>query len=174
VPQGVVAWFDQQSEMTIRSLWEALAEIGVPSPGFDGTATARPHVTFFYGDTLAIEPTVAALSALPALGDLPVRLGSVGVFPRSVLHLPVVPSVDLLHRHRRVSDAAGQWVKGGHASYGPDRWSPHVTLASKVPTGLLGAAVEMCASRLPIVAALTSGGIEDGTTGEAWVVSSLP
>jgi 2'-5' RNA ligase len=74
--------------------------------------------------------------------DLRVRVGALMIFgPRRgscVLTRQVVPSMELLDLQARVAELCRADPSG---SFGPGRWTPHVTLARRMPTGQLGAAV---------------------------------
>jgi len=173
VTRGVVTWFDEETEQCIRALWSSLGALGVNSLGMR-EPQERPHVTYLYSHDLDRERTLAALSDLAPLGPVPVRLGSVGVFPPGVLHLPVVPSRTLLTRQERVFDVMSGLVTDPHPYHVPGRWNPHVTLARSVPAELLGPALQRCAAVLPIEGTMMTGGFEDAGTGESWIAPTLP
>ncbi|HVF19794.1 MAG TPA: 2'-5' RNA ligase family protein [Mycobacteriales bacterium] len=171
---GVMAWFDEETEERIRLLWRELAALGVPALGSAAGPHPRPHVSYLYTDHLDVTATITALSRLPKRPPLTVRLGAVALFPPRILHLPVIPTTDLLDRHRSVFDVASGSLADIRPFHVPGRWSPHVTLARSVPRGLADVAVETVAAYLPIEGTLATGGIEDADSGQAWTASTLP
>ena len=141
--QSVELTFDEAVDGAVRHLWARLAEAGLPT---EQRTTAggshRPHITLFAGDAIA----PAADHALPELFcdlALPVRLGGLLAFgPRRgvvVLVRQVVPSHALLDLQAEVAARCGA-DPAGH--FAPGRWTPHVTVARRMPVAQLGAAVQ--------------------------------
>lgn len=131
-------------------------------------------MSYLYDDNLDVDSTLAAMAELTPLPAVEVRLGAVALFPPRVLHLSVVPTAELLSRHARVFEVASPGVPNPRAYHRTGRWNPHVTMARSVPRGLLGEAVDLCATYLPIEGRLETGGIEDATSGESWIAAYLP
>ncbi len=106
----------------------------------------RPHVTLYAGDVVTVEMD-AALSSLMVGLELPVRLGALTLFgphrDRFVLVHQVVPTVELLRLQRRVAEICGAAASGYFAA---GRWTPHVTVARRVPARDLPAVLEVVAS----------------------------
>lgn len=131
--------FDGSTEHLIRRDWAVLAQSGIPSLAAHTAPSNRPHITLAAGSTLAAAPETPELWAvLP----VPVRLSGLVLFPagpgRYVLARLVVTSAALLDvhasLHRNCTGAAGNTLPGA--------WTPHVTLARRVPGHLLGAAAD--------------------------------
>ena len=59
---------------------------------------------------------------------------------RVVLVRQVAPSIGLLRLQDQVGEVCGA-AADGH--FGPGRWSPHVTLARRLPTDQIGRALEV-------------------------------
>lgn len=140
--QSVELLLDAESEATVRVEWARLAEAGqpteqrvVPSPSH------RPHVTLWAGPAIAAEVD-AELPTLVAGIDLPVRLGSLLLFgPRRgqlVVVRQVVTSAALLELQARVAQRCGTEPD---SHFAPGAWTPHVTIARRVPVEGLGALV---------------------------------
>lgn len=139
--QSVELLLDERGEAEIRRQWAALATAGIDSP----TATHRPHLTVAVARE--IWPRIdRALERLP-FTPLPVRLGGVLVFGarRPILVRAVVVTEALLALHRRVAELVAP-CPGTPADLAPDAWTPHVTLARRVPPDRLGDAVRAVAS----------------------------
>lgn len=136
--QSVELLLDEQAESAIRHQWDLLAdaELAKPPP-----VTVRPHVTLFAADHLSqeLEP---ALSRVVAGLDLELQVGAVMTFGprrgRVILVRQVAPSLALLRLQARVAEICGADSTG---QFGAGRWSPHVTLARRVPVDRVGDAL---------------------------------
>jgi 2'-5' RNA ligase len=142
VTQSVELLLDPTSEAAVLREWAGLGEAGLPSEQrVVPSPTHRPHVTLWAGPLVPPEVDTA-LPALVAGLDLTLLLGSLLVFgPRRgqvVLVRQVVASAALLHLQTRVAERCGV-EPDSHVA--PGRWSPHVTLARRVPVERLGEVV---------------------------------
>lgn len=140
--QSVELLLDDLTETAVRAEWDRLADAGLPSERrLVPSPSHRPHVTLWAGPAVAPE-VEASLPGLVADLPLPVQLGGLLVFgPRRgqlVLVRQVVASPALLAVQGRVAQACGV-EEDSHFARG--RWSPHVTLARRVPVDALGALV---------------------------------
>jgi 2'-5' RNA ligase len=137
--------FDAATDTRIRSDWARLAEAGVPSLAAHTAPSNRPHITLAAGAGLQLSGDgQALLQMLP----VPVEFSGVLVFPggpgKYVLSRSIVLTRRLLELHRRVHEVA----PGAVPLTRPDAWTPHVTLARRVPHHLLGRAIELLDLRL--------------------------
>ncbi|MFC8528602.1 2'-5' RNA ligase family protein [Nocardia sp. NPDC057227] len=143
--QSVELLLDAAAESAVRAQWRALAAAGLPSQAAHTGASNRPHITA----AVAAELTPGAEAALSELEfePFPVTLGSPIVFgiERLVLVRLVIPTRALLALHRRVHAAIGA-APGVPGTAKPDAWTPHVTLARRLPPERLGAAIELIAA----------------------------
>lgn len=142
VAQSVEILFDAATEAAVRREWDALAAAGVPSQALHTAPSNRPHVTL--ATVAAIQDDVEHLLVGAAAGlPLPVRLGGVAVLGapgRRVLARLVIPTARLLALHGSVLAALNRSAGVSDVSR-PGRWTPHVTLARRVPDRLLEPAV---------------------------------
>ena len=190
--QSVELLLDERADAAIRRQWNLLAEAGLPSerrseggseqgseresqrhsePG-SRTEHHRPHLTLFAAD--AISPTAErVLPDLVAGLDIEIQIGALLLFGprrgRVILVRQVTPSVDLLRLQAQVAVACRAAVDG---QFGPGRWSPHVTLARRVPLDRVGdvlAALDRTADR-PVPARVTQCRRWDGTAKAAWLL----
>ncbi len=99
---------------------------------------------------------------------IPLLLESAAVVPGGHLLLVCTPTRDLLAEHARVHRAAAPHGDNLWSHYAPDAWLPHLTLARSLTPENLAVALPIVLARLPVRGYLTSGGIEDPTTGERW------
>ncbi len=121
---------DDDTDAAVRAEWQALVDADLPSQARHTGASNRPHIT------LLVRPDLGLVDA-DLLGDvlpLPVSLGAPVLFggaKHRVIARTVVPSAPLLALHAAIHEAAGDGDDVPHTK--PGAWTPHVTLASRVP-----------------------------------------
>lgn len=131
--------FEDSADQAIRNDWAALAGLGLPSLASHTSPSNRPHITLVAGAELVVAPGAQEIEDL-----LPIVVGFSGLvaFPagrgKFVLARLVVPSRDLLQLHARLH----RHSRGAYTHTGPDAWTPHVTLARRMTSEQLGAAVD--------------------------------
>ena len=140
--QSVELTLDSVAEAALVAQWDRLAAAGLARPKRpEPDGHHLPHLTLYAADAIpeAAEPV---LPEIVADINLTVRIGALMIFgPRNgecILVRQVPASVELLELQQRVAvacdaDPAGQ--------FGPGRWSPHVTLARRLPPDRVGEAV---------------------------------
>lgn len=142
---------DETSDQQIRRQWQLLHDAGLPSQTTVRSATKRPHVTLLAAHR--IDPAVDnALAGVAVRLPFGVTIGAPIVFgtgtTRSLARL-VVPSSELLSVHAQVirlgtDHAFGPDDRPGlFAHCSPGKWTPHVTLARRIPVDRIGAALEI-------------------------------
>ncbi|WZH37494.1 MAG: 2'-5' RNA ligase family protein [Microbacterium enclense] len=135
--------FDEASDGAVRQEWEALRLAGLPSQADHTGASNRPHVTLLVRSSLERFDGASVEGYLP----MPLTLGApilFGTRRTRVLARSIVPSAALLHFHAAVHQQAGSRDEGDHTA--PGAWTPHVTLARRIPIDRLGAALEAVAA----------------------------
>ena len=156
-----------------------------------GRPRHRPHLTLgsarVDADGVGDVVDVAAGVALESQG-VPMRLDSVGVFPRGgVLWLAPAPSAALSALQRAVDAALTQrWARAFGERASPQAWVAHCTLARRLRPQQAGRAVAVACARLPLrsghvaalsvllvggsgdVALLPLQGLPPGTAARAW------
>ena len=131
--------FDGSLDTLIRSDWARLADAGLPSLASQKAPSNRPHITLAAGNSLVLDA-----GAQDVWAGLPVeaRFSGVVVFPsqqgKYVLARLVVLSKALLELRAGLH----RFSTGAFANTMPGSWTPHVTLARRIPGHLLGAAVD--------------------------------
>ncbi|KQR65170.1 hypothetical protein ASF89_11245 [Frigoribacterium sp. Leaf172] len=137
---------DDVTDAAVRESWAALAGAGLPSLAHHAGETNAPHVSLSVTEHLddRADPRLRRISrALP----LPLGLGGLVVFGRPprglVLARGVIPTAALLALHRDVHESAGGAATVAHTT--PGRWTPHVTLASRLDPDQLARAIEVLA-----------------------------
>ncbi|HEY5845558.1 MAG TPA: 2'-5' RNA ligase family protein [Microlunatus sp.] len=168
--QSVELLLDTDADAIIRGQWAALAAVGLPSEQRSPSDLFhRPHVTLYAADRISPEADLGLPALLPEL-DLSIMIGPVLIFGprhgRSILVRTVVPSEALLQLQARVADLCGAEPEG---QFSAGRWSPHVTVARRMPTDQLGRALEVLGSRTTS-ARITGVRRWDGTVKRAWAI----
>jgi 2'-5' RNA ligase len=136
--------FNDPLDALVRADWARLADAGLPSLASHTAPSNRPHITLAAGKELSCDAGVQ-----DPLGRLPleVQFSGVVLFPAHhgtfVLARLVVPSTPLLVLHAEVHHQCN----GAFANTRPDAWTPHVTLARRIPGHLLGRAMESVDAR---------------------------
>jgi 2'-5' RNA ligase len=149
--QSVELLLEPDAERHVRDEWSALADGGLPSLATHSGGTSRPHITVAVADA-GLEPAVDALQAVfrgwhLAEPGLPVVVGSPVLFgghrSRWVLARLVVPSRPLITLHSAVHRAIDEAAPDAEVvdQTRPDSWTPHVSLARRVPADRLGDAL---------------------------------
>jgi 2'-5' RNA ligase len=167
----------QSVELTLDSAAEAALVAQLDRLAAAGLARARrpepqgqhlPHVTLYAADAIP-EASEAVLPEIVADIELTVRIGAVMIFgPRSgrcILVRQVLASVELLELQQRVALACGADPAG---QFGRGHWSPHVTLARRVPSDQVGKAVSVLGSRGELDARIERCRRWDGKRRIAW------
>ena len=139
--QSVELLLDTPLDAAVRDEWTRLLETGVHSQARVRSDSNRPHVTLFVAHAVPPELDDAVRAAIP-VRRISLRLGGVVVFGGryATLARSVVPSIELLELQARVFDVLAE-CPGIPAHIRPGEWTPHVTLARRVPAARVGAAI---------------------------------
>lgn len=137
--------FDSDTEAAVRRIWDDLMDAGVRSQAAHGSASNRPHITVTVADRMddavatALQPVLARLPMKCVIGA-PLLFG--GRTP-TLVRL-VVPSVALLDVHAEVHRICLPHMPDGALPHtAPGLWTPHVTLARRVPPDRLPGAIAL-------------------------------
>lgn len=136
--------FDADADSAVRQVWNELAESGIRSLAHHQSDTNRPHVTL----TVAGEMGDGVDEALrPLLSRLPLRgvLGAPMLFGGGrfvTLVRLVVPTAELLELQNEAHRICLQYMTESPLPHtDPGNWTPHVTLARRVRSDQLSAAL---------------------------------
>jgi len=171
--QSVELLLDPETEQRIRDGWAALADAGLPSLATHGGDSNRPHITVAVAEE-GLTPAVEALRAVfrgwhLAERGLAAELGAPVLFGghrhRWVLARLVVPSRPLLTVHSAVHRAIAADAPDADVveQTRPDGWTPHVTLARRIESERLGAALDAL-DPAPLPCRITGARLWDGAT----------
>ncbi|MFF3179424.1 2'-5' RNA ligase family protein [Rhodococcus pyridinivorans] len=139
--QSVELLLDAPLDTAVRDEWTRLLDAGLHSQGRVRSESNRPHVTLFVAHALPDE-LEDALQATITVRRITLRLGGVVIFGGryATLARTVVPSIELLELQARVFEVLSE-CPGIPAHIRPGEWTPHVTLARRVPAARIGTAV---------------------------------
>jgi 2'-5' RNA ligase len=143
VTQSVELLLDDDQDIAVRRQWAALTAAGLPSQADHPGASNRPHITLTIADAVPAYLETALKSALTGRVPVPVRLGGLLLFSGRgsvVLARAVVPNLELLELQATCA-ALFERLPGLSPKLRPDAWSPHVTLARRLPAEHLGTAI---------------------------------
>ena len=143
--RGIVLWPDPDTRATVRSLWRELATAGPPSLENHTHRPHQPHVSLVVAEHLDHEAASSAVGPDTRSSDS-VPCGGSRILPRRCS----VASAPFEHRVAR-----GVWM-------------PHMTCAYGIAPDQAAAALAIALEYLPLNGCLTTGGVEDGTTGANW------
>jgi 2'-5' RNA ligase len=168
--QSVELLLDDAADAEIRRQWQLLADAGIPSLAEKKIEANRPHITVAVARQIwpRIDHALDQLTFRP----IPVRLGGLLVFGarHPILVRSVVPSEQLLALQRRIFAAVSQ-CPGIPANVHPDEWTPHITLARRVPTHHLGEAIHAVARDRDFPATVVGIRRWDGDQRREWPVA---
>ena len=150
--QSIELLLDDDGDAAVRASWAALAEAGLPSLADHTGATNAPHVTVAVTEGTGFAAAADALRAVfggwsLSGGGLAASVGAPVLFGghrgRWVVARQIVPSRPLLTLHAAVHRSLRLHAPGAEvlAQTAPDGWTPHVTLAARMPGDRLGEAL---------------------------------
>lgn len=150
--QSIELLFDDDTDAAVRAAWTALADAGLPSLAGHTGATNRPHVTVAVTEDTGFADAQDALRLVFegwALGSdgIAATIGAAVLFggqrQRWVLARQLVPSRPLLTMHAAVHRTLSLHAPDATVVEQtlPDAWTPHVTLARRMPADRLADAL---------------------------------
>jgi len=154
VVHSVELLFDLDTEAAIRRTWDELRDMGITAQ----PPAARPHATLCVAQQID-EAVLPALAGLVGRFPFAARLGATLMFGRSagILARLVVPSAELFALHVEVCRISAPYLRPGPMPHTePGDWTPHVTLARRVPQDRLATALRI-AGRPAEISAVASG-----------------
>lgn len=166
--------FDGPTDRALRRLWQRLEDDGVPTLATHTHGHHVPHLSLAVLRSWDLDKVRATVEALPDAGPTTVQLDAVAAFRRGRMSLvPALPT-GLALRQERLVAALGATDEALHKHYVPGTWTPHVTVAPRVPLDqtplVLAAAYEI----LPLTATLTQAALIDAGTGEVYALRATP
>jgi len=143
--QALELSFEPASEQAVVAEWEALKAAGIPSQADHRSMTNAPHVTLVAAQ--AVDPSVVTAAATEVRPLLPARLEVRGlvVFGQG----PRVTIAHLVEPDRELAAVVAR-IRALVPGLRHPVWTPHVTLARRVPRRLLTEALDVLDSVDPV------------------------
>lgn len=143
MPFAIQLFVDPVSDSAVRSLWEEVANTGLSKMRDSGN---RPHFSLaIYGelDMSVCDNLLKLFAATHA--PFALTIASLGIFhaEKTVVFLVPIVNSDLLDLHREVHELLQDTGAFPVPYYLPGNWTPHCTLANRVPPHLLSHVVDI-------------------------------
>jgi hypothetical protein len=143
---GVGLIFDQQTDATIREVWQTLHDRGIVTPLV--VPGSLPHISLILSEALRVDEALERIAETArTLPRLEIRFSTVGVFthPDLVLFYGITPTAELIRFHAALKQAYRQCTAALITASQPGVWVPHCSLtgrldSSQVQDGIMVAA----------------------------------
>jgi 2'-5' RNA ligase superfamily len=174
VSLAVCLLFDARTERALRALWDRLEGLGVPTLRSHTHGRHVPHLSYAVLRGWDLDRVRDAVCALPAGEPMNLQLDALGTFRRGRTWL--VPSVtsELVGRQERVVRAVAAAGADLHKHYLPGVWTPHCTLAPRVPLTALPIVAAAVYDVLPMPARLETAALIDSAVGRVYPLPRMP
>jgi 2'-5' RNA ligase len=171
---AVCLLFDPRTDRLIRELWARLEERGIRTLESHTHGRHLPHLSYAVLLEWDVGLVHSAMEDLPDKGGFEVSFQGTVAFPRGRAALaPAVPA-DVAARQEAVAAAVVEAGAVLHRHYGPGRWVPHVSLATRATGPALAVVVKEVADILPLTGAVDRAALVDSSTGRTWPLPGVP
>jgi 2'-5' RNA ligase len=130
MPYGIMLYFDNRTERTINSIWQALAKHNLTSSMLD--EGIRPHITLAIYEELDSRPCENEMIKLLSNTPSPsIQFTHLGLFtnPEPVIFAAPLVTKVLLDFHNELHLKLADEGKRSWEFYEPGKWVPHCSLA---------------------------------------------
>lgn len=134
--------FDAATDRAIRSLWQAIADAGLPSKMLN--LDYLPHLSLMLCEDMAMDGVRRVLPGFLAChAPIELTFPALGVFPgeEGVIYLAPTVSRELLDFHARLWELLEPFATRPNPLYRPGVWVPHVTIDLAVNYEQVGAII---------------------------------
>lgn len=171
---AVCLLFDDRGERAVRALWDRLEDLGVSTLRSHTHGRHVPHLSYAVLRTWDLEAVRGVVGALPDCGELDLQFDALGTFRRGRAWL--VPSVttELVTRQERAVAALSDSGSDLHKHYLPGVWTPHLTIAPRVPLGALPVLAAAVYDVLPLQVRAERAALVDASTGRVHPLRGIP
>lgn len=160
---AVEMFFDEAADRAVRAAWKAMADAGISTATMDGIS--RPHVTLAVSDEIGATFKNALALFAKEIPPFELIFSHIGAFntAEGVVFLAPTVTRGLLDLHQRFHAFFDQHAAKKWPYYLPGAWVPHCTLAFRLGTERLAAAIEIAAEvKLPMPCGVTEIGLLSG------------
>lgn len=147
---GVVAHFDQNTELYIKQVWKELSDKAVSNYA-EEVQDRRPHITIAgYNSDVDIEQFISDIACFyESKKQISITLSSLGTFLNTgTLFLAPVPSKEFLELHDNYHNYFEKYRANAETQYLPNNWIPHCTIANRLNEEKLKEAIGYCTKRI--------------------------
>ncbi|MEK4433839.1 MULTISPECIES: 2'-5' RNA ligase family protein [Paenibacillus] len=147
---GVVAHFDQDTELYIKQIWKELSDHAV-SRYAEEVQDRRPHITIAgYDSDVDIDKFISDFDCFyESEKQLSITLNSIGTFLNTgIVFLAPVPSQEFLTFHAKHHHFFEKYQMNAEPHYLPNHWIPHCTIANRLNDENLKEAMVYCTKRI--------------------------
>lgn len=171
---AVCLLFDDRADRALRALWDRLEDLGVSTLRSHTHGRHVPHLSYAVLRTWELDAVRNVVDALPAGGQLDLQFDALGTFRRGRAWL--VPSVtgELVNRQEQAVAALTNAGADLHKHYLPGVWTPHLTIAPRVPLGALPVVAAAVYDVLPLQARAVRAALIDASTGRVHPLRGIP
>lgn len=171
---AVCLLFDRRSERAVRSLWDRLEEVGVPSLRSHTHGRHLPHLSYAVLRRWDDDAVCDALAGIDGGDPVELSFDGLGVFRRGRIWLAAGVTADFVARQQRVVEAVTASGAELHQHYRPGVWLPHCSLAPRAKTAQLPDVAAAVMDVLPLRARLDHAALINSATGQVRPLERLP
>ncbi|WIV21220.1 2'-5' RNA ligase family protein [Paenibacillus polygoni] len=153
---GVVAHFDQDTELYIKQVWKELSDHAI-SKYAEEVQDRRPHITIAgYDSDIDIDQFISDFDCFyESKKQLSITMNSIGTFLNTgILFFSPVPSIELLTFHANHHRFFENYRLNAESPYLPNNWVPHCTIANRLNDEKLKEAMIYCTKRIKNITAM--------------------
>jgi 2'-5' RNA ligase len=171
---AVCLLFDERANRALRSLWDRLEDLDVPTLRSHTHGRHVPHVSYAVLRDWRLEEVRDQVEKLPSGEPVELHFDALGTFRRGRSWLVPAVSSDVLLRQEQVVAATTAAGADLHRNYVPGVWIPHCTLAPRVPLTALPVLAATVYDVLPLRATADHAALIDSGTGRVYPLADLP
>lgn len=171
---AVCLLFDSRTNRALRSLWDRLEELEVPTLRSHTHGRHVPHLSYAVLREWRLDDVRARVEQIGDGRPVELHFDALGTFRRGRSWLAPSITSDLCLRQERVVSAVAATGAELHRHYEPGVWVPHCTIAPRVPLGALPVLAAAVYDVLPLQARADHAALVDSATSQLWPLDNLP
>ncbi len=171
---AVCLLFDRPGERRVRALWSRLAELGIQTLAAHTHGRHVPHLSYVVLREWELDRVRTAVERLPDEGPFELYVDAVGVFRRGRTWLAPALGPDVARRQLAVLEAVRSTGADVHRNYETGVWTPHLTVAPRVPLESLPLLVATINDVLPLRLRVDRAALVDSGTGVVYPLATIP
>lgn len=160
---AIELYFDEQSDLAIRQVWERLKLAALSDSMI--SSGSRPHVSVAVSDGVNLDLLRSGLTSFATLRFPKIEMDRLGVFAgqeSSVIYAAVKPRDELLALHRLFYDRFEGALIRAREYYYPGRWVPHCTIGFDISNSRMKETMQTLDNFMPVSATIVEVGVVRG------------